>query len=366
VTLQATHSALLHAFDLCVERGGHTVIEISELTVEPHRVLTLIGPNGAGKSTLLLTLAGLLKPHHGALVFRGQAIDSARARAAYRKHLAMVFQEPLLFNTSVFENVASGLKLRGKTGKIIRSTVEKNLEQFGISHLAHRSARTLSGGEAQRASLARAFAIEPEIIFLDEPFASLDAPTREALVDDLHAILCETKTTAIIATHDRMEALRLSDTMAVMFQGKIAQIGRPEDVMNHPADEQVASFVGTETILTGTVSKIYDGTFLLSIAGAELEAVGVVKAGEQAVCCIRPEHVTIHTNTPSAHSSARNFFTGIIVKIVPMGLFYKIYLDCGFPLVSFVTSQSLEHLELQEGKTVVASVKATAIHVIKK
>jgi len=366
VSLNAAYPSFLEARDICVKRGGHPVIDIPSLNIAEHEVLTLIGPNGSGKSTLMLTLASLLKPYQGALFFRGKAVDSASARTAYRKNLAMVFQEPLLFDTTVFENVASGLKIRGKNGREINIIVEKNLERFGIGHLAQRSARKLSGGEAQRTSLARAFAIKPEIIFLDEPFASLDPPSREALVDDLHAILRQTKTTAVIATHDRMEGLRLSDTMAVMFQGRIAQIGSPEAVMNRPADEQVAAFVGTETILTGTVARIHDGTFVLAVAGKELEAVGTVSAGEQVVCCIRPEQVTISTNTPSTHTSARNAFNGSIVKIVPMGLFYKVYLDCGFHLVSYVTSQSLEHLELKEGKVVVASIKATAIHFIKK
>ena len=366
MSLKAADASFLEVRDICVNRGGHPVIDIPSLSVEEHEVLTLIGPNGSGKSTLMLTLASLLKPYQGSLLFRGKAINSASARTAYRKTLAMVFQEPLLFDTTVFENVASGLKIRGKNGREINSTVEKNLEQFGIGHLARRSARKLSGGEAQRTSLARAFAIAPEIIFLDEPFASLDEPTREALVDDLHAILRQTKTTAVIATHDRLEALRLSDTMAVMFQGRIAQIGSPEEVMNRPADEQVASFVGTETILSGTVTKIYDGTFVLSVAGRQLEAVGTVSEGEQVVCCIRPEQVTISTDSSAGHSSARNTFSGNIVKITPLGLFHKVQMDCGFPLVSFVTTLSLENLELKEGKQVVASIKATAIHVIKK
>jgi tungstate transport system ATP-binding protein len=114
------------------------------------------------------------------------------------------------------------------------------------------------------------------------------------------------------------------------------------------------------------VAKIYDGTFMVSCAGVHLEAVGIVSEGEQVVCCIRPEQVTISTDTLAGHSSARNTFKGAIVKISPMGLFYKVQLDCGFPLVSFVTMPSLENLELKEGKTVTASVKATAIHVIRK
>ena len=119
------------------------------------------------------------------------------------------------------------LKIRGMGQDEIRRVVEEYLERFGISHLINRSARKLSGGEAQRTSLARAFAIKPEIIFLDEPFSSLDPPTRESLIEDLQRILRETNTTAVMATHDQMEALRLSDQIAVMNQGKIAQIGSP-------------------------------------------------------------------------------------------------------------------------------------------
>ena len=131
--------------------------------------------------------------------------------------------------------------------------MEAQLERFGIAHLGDRSAKTLSGGEAQRASLARAFAISPEILFLDEPFAALDPPTREAIVTDLEKVLAETKITTIMATHDRNEALRLSDRIAVMEGGRIAQIDRPAVIMNRPVDEFVASFVGTETILEGEV-----------------------------------------------------------------------------------------------------------------
>ena len=148
----------------------------------------------------------------------------------------MVFQEPLLFDTTVFENVASGLKIRGMRGPEIQEIVRENLERFGIAHLPDRSARKISGGEAQRVALARAFATRPETLLLDEPFASLDPPTRECLLDDLESILRQTKTTTLMATHDRMEALRLSDRIAVMNQGRILQVGPPAEVMNHPID----------------------------------------------------------------------------------------------------------------------------------
>ena len=146
---------LLQAEDLLVRRGGVTVLDIPALDVFSGQVLALIGPNGAGKSTLLLTLAGLLKPAQGTLFFRGERIGNGGFD--YRRHIAMVFQEPLLFDATVFENVATGLKIRGVGREEIVRTVPEYLERFGIAHLAKRSARKLSGGEAQRTSLARAF-----------------------------------------------------------------------------------------------------------------------------------------------------------------------------------------------------------------
>ena len=278
----------------------------------------------------------------------------------------MVFQEPLLFDSTVFENIASGLKIRGMKRAEFQGIVMEQLERFGIKHLKDRSARTLSGGEAQRTSLARAFAIRPEILFLDEPFASLDPPTRESLIEDLQRILLQTKTTSIFATHDRLEALRLSDRIAVMNLGKIAQMGSPEVVMNRPVDEFVASFVGVETILTGSVIKKDGGTFVVSVAGKEVEMVGEAKIGEEVVLGIRPEHVTLAAHSSRENTSARNLFSAIIEKIVSLGLHQKVHLNCGFPLVAYVTHHSMENLSLGEGKVVMASFKATAIHVIRR
>jgi tungstate transport system ATP-binding protein len=358
--------AILAIRNLQVKRGGVPVLNIPHLDVPEGKVMSLIGPNGAGKSTLLFALSRLLKSVQGDIVFRGQTIDKNHSLFAYRRKIAMVFQEPLLFDTTVFENVASGLKIRGMRHHEIGQVVDEYLGKFGISHLVDRSARKLSGGEAQRTSLARAFATKPEIIFLDEPFSSLDPPTRESLTGDLERILRETGTTTIMATHDQMEALRLSDRIAVMNQGKIAQIGTPEQVMNHPVDEFVASFVGMETVFSGHVTKTYDGTFITSVSGREVEAVGAVKPGEKVICFIRPEHVTLSTGSSDEMTSARNVFRGAIVKIIPMGLFHKIQLDCGFSLVAYVTHQSLENMSLKEKDHVYASFKATAVHVIRK
>jgi tungstate transport system ATP-binding protein len=227
-------------------------------------------------------------------------------------------------------------------------------------------ARTLSGGEAQRTSLARAFAVDPEILFLDEPLAALDPPTREALLDDLGMNLRQTGTTAVLATHDRLEALRLGDRMLVMRSGAVAQIGTPEEVMNRPLDEFVASFVGMETALAGRVVQANGGSFLAEVNGCQVEAVGEVRLGESVLLGIRPENVTLFSHRTPEATSARNLFSCRVEKITPQGPIQKVQLDCGFPLTAFVTRHSLEDLGLAPGTAVFAACKATGIHVIRK
>jgi tungstate transport system ATP-binding protein len=357
---------ILEAKNLEVKRGGTLVLDVPSLSLRTGEILSLIGPNGAGKTTLLQTLSYLLKPLQGELFFREKKVDTHHSALEYRRKLAMVFQEPLLFDTTVFNNIASGLRIRGMEKNEIHSRVTEQLERFGITHLNTRSARTLSGGEAQRTSLARAFALQPEILLLDEPFASLDPPTRSALIEDLESVLQQTRTTTIFATHDRLEALRLSNQIAVMNSGRILQIGSPDEVMNHPANEFVASFVGIETILSGRVIKKDGGTFVTSVSGQEIEAVGDARLGEAVTLCVRPENVTLLTRSSNEGTSARNIFPGKIVKILSLGLYQKVHLDCGFPLVAYVTNHSLDELMLKEGKEVRASFKATAVMVIRK
>ncbi len=356
---------IIEVRNLEVERGGVTILDIPSLAIRNGEVLSLIGPNGAGKTTLLQTLSYLLKPFQGEIFFRGKKVEANHSILEYRRRMAMVFQEPLLFDTTVFNNVASGLKIRGMGKSEIGDRVKEQLDRFEISHLYDRSARTLSGGEAQRTSLARAFALQPEILLLDEPFSSLDPPTRDALIEDLGHVLQRTRTTAIFATHDRLEALRLSSRIAVMNGGRILQVGSPEEVMNHPVDEFVASFVGVETILSGKVIRRNGGSIIASVEGKEIEAVGDARLGENVVLCIRPENVTLSTS-PSQKTSARNAFPGKVSKITPLGLYQKVNLHCGFPLVAYVTNHSLEELSLTEGKEVRASFKATAVNVIRK
>jgi tungstate transport system ATP-binding protein len=356
---------VLEGRSLRVARSGFSILDIDTILIAEGEVLSLVGPNGAGKTTLLVALCLLTKSLQGSIFFKGKKVGAGISVDEYRKKIAMVFQEALLFNTTVFENVAAGLNFRKIKKSKIQDVVNENLERFGVAHLKARSARTLSGGEAQRVSLARAFAIDPDILFLDEPFSALDPPTRESLVNDFEAVLGRSRTTTIFATHDRMEALRLSDRIAVMNNGKILQAGGPEEVMNHPANEFIASFVGVETILKGRVLTSKEGEIVISVGGHQIEAVGNVPNGEHVILCIRPENITLSGSPSDIQTSARNVFPGVIEKITQLGLYYRVDMDCGFPLVAYVTKHSLEHMSLGAGKKIEASFKATAVHVLK-
>lgn len=359
-------AVILEVSNLAVSRGGVEVLSVPEFSLREHESVALIGPNGAGKSTLLLTLATLLQPSRGEVRFHGSPVVASTQDTSYRRRIAMVFQEPLLFDATVFDNVASGLKIRGIPAADIRQRVGECLERFRIDHLADRSARRLSGGEVQRTSLARAFATRPEMVLLDEPFVALDPPTRHALMVDLAEVLRESGAAAVIATHDQMEALRLADRMVVMQGGRVVQSGTSAEVTAHPVNAFAASFVGMENVLAGTVASSEEGMLLLDVAGQQMEIVGSGAPGERVVVCAHPEHVVVTTVDPHHRTSARNVFPGIVTRIVPLGPVNKVYLDCGFPLVAAVTTHSLEELGLKGGSPVFASFKATSVHLFRK
>lgn len=360
---------VLEARNLQVHRGGARVLEIPALDLRAGEVLALMGPNGAGKSTLMLALAGLLPLSGGTLRFRGQELRVRADREAYRRRMTMVFQDPLLFDATVAQNIATGLKLRGVPAAVREPALRAWAQRLGIGHLLDRSARQLSGGEAQRTALARAFALGPEILFLDEPFASLDAPTREGLLDNLGRILAETGSTAVVSTHDQGEAARLAHRLAVMKDGAILQTGGLREVMNHPGDPFVATFVGMETLLKGQVATSGEGLLTLRLGkgadGHEVLAMGEARPGQTVLVGIRPEHVTLSLHSDKS-SSARNTFPGTVARVLPRGPFFKVELDCGFFLAAYVTAQSLAELELAPGSAIVASFKATAAHLIRR
>lgn len=359
--------AVIELREVRVRFGADEVVSVPTLEVRPGEVLGIIGPNGSGKSTLLRVMALLQRPSEGQLVFAGQLVDHKAANLALRRRLAIVFQEPLLLNASVLDNVATGLRFRGLPSDAVRGRAHTWMRQLGIEHLAKRSARLLSGGEAQRVSLARALALEPEVLLLDEPFAALDAPTRQSLIEDLERILADTRVTTVLVTHDRTEALALSHRLAVMIDGRILQLDTPEVVFSSPTDERVASFVGVETVLPGVVVREDDGLAFVDIGPALVQVVGQCRPGQRVVVCLRPENITLARAEESRPTtSARNTLPGVIVKATPLGPLVRVAVDCGVPLVAVVTTQSWRELGLEPGASVAASFKATAAHLIIK
>lgn len=354
---------ILEIKNLTVRRGESVVLQAESLDVHEGEVLAIIGPNGAGKSTLLLTLARLLKPEQGQITFCGQPMQ-AISDLNYRRRIGLVLQDPLLLDTSVYENVAAGLKFRRLPRPQIEPRCNHWLEQMGVLHLKNRSARRLSGGEAQRVSLARAFALQPDLLLLDEPFSALDAPTRQALRQDLRDVLAATALTSILITHDLDEALLLGDRVAVLLAGRLRQVGPPAEVFASPADADVAAFVGVETIIPGEVVQCQDEQVIVEAAGLRLEAVGELNCGQAVMFCLRPEDITLWAASEAPPSSARNRIPGRIVRLVPQGALMRVTLDCGFALVALITRASANEMGLAEGQKVTASFKASAAHLI--
>jgi tungstate transport system ATP-binding protein len=356
----------ISAQNLSVVLGGRKIVDIPSLSVLPNEVLAVIGPNGSGKTTLVLALAALLKPEAvDSISYWGQTVASSSDTLTLRRKFAVLFQEPLLLSGSARDNVTLGLRLRGVKKDEIDIRAKKWMERFGIGGLAKLQAKTLSGGEAKRVSLARAFVLEPEILFLDEPFTALDSPTRAALMEDFERVLRETRVTTVMLTHDRNEALTVADRVAVLIGGQLRQIGSPQEVFNCPVDEGVAEFVEAGNILHGRVAAQNAGLAEIEAAGKKIEAVSNLPAGTSVTICLRFEDITL--TIPAGESpvtSARNAFRGKVTRIFNMGAQVRVMLDCGFPLTALITRRSWEEMDLKEGQEVLATFKATAIHLI--
>ncbi len=215
---------------------------MERLSIPRGETLAVVGPNGAGKSTLLLALAHLLRPARGEIRFDGIPLREWND-LDYRRRISFVFQSPLLMDMTVEQNVALGLKFRGAAREEVRARVQVWMSRLGIESLSKRRAGQLSGGEAQRVSLARAFVLDPELLLLDEPFAALDPPTHASLLTDLSSLLAEDHRTAVFVTHNLREAAQVGQRVAVIVDGKLRQVGPARQVKSHPADEAVAAFL---------------------------------------------------------------------------------------------------------------------------
>jgi molybdopterin-binding protein len=356
-------AAILQLREVVVEAGDRAILDVPALDVHSNEVLAVVGPNGAGKSTLLRVLGLLEQPSRGQVMFRNDHVGGDRLR--YRRRMAVVFQEPLLLDTSVDANVRTGLSLRRVSSREQKQRSDEWLEQFGIAHLRSRSARSLSGGEAQRTSLARAMVLEPEVLLLDEPFSSLDAPTRESLIDDLDGVLRERNVATVLVTHDRSEALRLGDLIAVLMGGRLRQIGSANEVFSSPVDEEVAAFVGVENIIPGRLRSVVDGLGAVEVAAALVETATALEVGAEVLVCLRPEDVVLSREADAYPSvSARNHIRATVARVRSTGPYVRVEIDAGFPLVALVTKQSREDLSLEPGVSVFATFKATAVHLI--
>ena len=356
---------LVETVDLYQRYNGLDILKNINLTIERGEVFALIGPTGAGKTTLLRLIDLLDGPASGKIFFDGaDTARSTRVRLQMRRRMAFVLQKPVVFDMSVYDNIAYGLRWRRKRDGDIRQRVNRILEIVGISPYRDRNARTLSGGEAQRVALARAIAIEPELLLLDEPTANLDPNSALRVEELIGEIYSQYQTTIVLATHDLSQGRRLAHRIGVMVKGEIVQMGKADAIFNSPANREVAEFVGVENIFSGTISAKDGEIATIDLPGNVIEAVTDGVVGEEVYACIRPEDITLALS--KTLSSARNTLTGRITRVQHDGSLVNVEMDCGFPLLSLVTKRSAEALGLEEGKTVYAVFKATSVHIIKK
>jgi len=356
---------LIETRNLTQRRDGQTILKNINLRVERGEIFALIGPTGAGKTTLLRLIDVLDTPAKGKVFFNGVDVNSSdRVKLETRRRMAFVLQKPVVFNTSVYENVAYGLRWRGIDGKHVRGEVEKILKTVGLTGYKNRNARTLSGGEVQRVAIARAIAVQPEVLLLDEPTANLD-PVSAAKIEDLVADIIRKETiTVIMATHDMSQGQRLADRIGVLVNGEMVQSGDPREIFASPMNRQVAEFVGMENIIDGIVKSNEGETAAIDVNGRIIETVTDFQAGEEVSVCMRPEDITVALSKLS--SSARNCLAGKVTWTVSTGPLCRVEIDCGFPLVALVTKRSAEEMGLKKGTEVYATFKAVSIHVIKR
>ena len=282
-----------------------TVIERLDLQVQRGEFVSLLGPSGCGKTTLLRLIAGLLKPDVGRIVLDGENLTRL---PAHKRRVGVVFQNYALFpHLNVADNVAFGLRAQGLPEAQVRTAVDQALTLVHLADLAQRSSLALSGGQAQRVAVARALAVRPRLLLLDEPFSALDRKLRETMQIELRRLLRELGITAVFVTHDQEEALVMSDRIAVMNQGAIEQFATPTAIYMQPATPFVLDFVGLATRLQGKVSAVaHDGVMVETPAGV-VRAGGNFAVGTSVLVAVRPEKLTLSPAATDQHANALTF-----------------------------------------------------------
>jgi len=312
------------------------VLAIDQLDLKAGDRLAVLGPNGAGKTTLLRLLAGLDAPTTGRVEINGEPI--ADAAVEVRRRIGYATQRPGLLSTSVIRNVELPLRWRGLDGTTRRAAALAALKRLNVSGLADRKALSLSGGEAQRVSLARALAIEPGLLLLDEPAAGLDAETRRAFLDDLERALGDRATTVVHVSHRAQEALRLADRVAVLTDGTIRQLGEPASVVRQPVDGTVARLVGYENVIAVKI----DASGRVRINGAYC---GISATTDPGPATLAAWGTAIRLSPPDGAPMAAT-----VKRISPGAGYWEVTLDAGETLSAHVAlDQAVPHVGNQVG-----------------
>ena len=344
MSLDATVRVSLDAFSLDVE-----------LHVDDGEVLAVVGPNGAGKTTLLRALSGLLAIDDGCISIDGVVVDdpaSDRFVPPERRSVGVVFQEYLLFaHLSALDNVAFGLRARGARRSVARARAAELLAEVGADVRQSARPADLSGGQAQRVALARALAIEPSLLLLDEPLAALDVQIRVETRRQLREVLRRFGGARIIVTHDPVDAFTLADRLLIVEDGRVTQLGTPDEVLNRPRSPYVAQLVGLN-LYRGRAERdhIHVGNDVLIAAD---EHHGDVLA------IVPPHAVVLSRSQPDG--SARNVWPGTVAGLEPLGGRVRVRVAGTMPIVAEVTPSAVSALGLIEGAQVWAAVKATEV-----
>ncbi len=315
------------------------LLEVDRLAIREGELLVVLGPTGAGKSTLLRVLNRLQKPDTGTLRWRGEELPWP-APLPLRRRIAMAFQDPLLFSGTVADNVGYGLRIRRLPAAEIRTRTGELLDMMGLAGLAGRPADRLSGGEAQRAALARALAVRPDLLLLDEPLANLDAPIRERIAQDLQRALRSLGIACVFVTHHQREAMALGDRLAVLHEGRILQTGTAEEVFRRPATAFVARFVRTLNVLAGRVEA---GRFRCE-AGPSF-VLGPDAPSGPGHLCVRPEELRLSADEPDTP----NRLPVTVTALRDQGSTLEVELTGRLPLKALLTHREARALDLHPG-----------------
>jgi len=304
--------------------GGKTIkaLDNVELTIPANEIFTLLGPSGCGKTTLLRCIVGLESPDVGEIAIGGQVVWSSEKNIfvpTEKRGLGMVFQTYAIWpHMNVFNNVAYPLQTRKMPRDVIRKRVEETLHFVQLEGFEKRPAAKLSGGQQQRVALARALVAQPKVILFDEPLSNLDAKLREETRKDLRSFLTDLKITAVYVTHDRIEALALSDFVAVMNSGRIIETGTPRDIYFNSAHRFVADFIGRTNLIDAVVTSQEDSVTIVDCAIGTMNChkQPEMNIGDRVTLCLRPEFIRLKKGDAA---SARNVFNGKIESLVFIG-----------------------------------------------